>query len=336
MRGPTWKTLAFIVLIAVAARLVLLAVPFAFTPDVYYYDTQAAQALLSGANPYGHHYVVPPSLQTPGAQNSFAYLPGVVLFLSPFGLAGDTRLGLVACDLLVAFALLYMGGKWAALASGAFLLLPVTVLFSTWYPNNTLIGIAMLGLAIAFETRGKSAVSAVFLGAALASSQLVWLVYPFLLIHNLKTRRFKETLLGVGVAGALVAPFLAWNPSAFIHDTVFFELGRPVQMLLTPEPFGINVNPTISGLSVTAFGVGVPLAIKAALLLILLVFLLYRTKSPSVVLLNGSYFLLAAIFILPNDFSWWYLELPFQLLLAWLVLAHGGRGEKTAEPLKQT
>ncbi len=332
MRGPSRKTLAAIVVAAIAARLLLLAIPFTFTPDTYYYDTQAVQAVISGHDPYGHHYVVPPSLQTSGAENSFAYLPGVVLLLLPFGAAGDVRLGLVACDIIVAYALYSLGGKWSTASSGAYLLVPFTILFSTWYPNNTLVGMAFLGVAVAAWARGKPLLSACFVGLSLASSQLAWLFYPFILFNNLKARRFKETALGLVVASAVAAPFLAWNPGAFIHDTVQFEFGRPVQQLLTPEPFGFNVNPTLSGLSASIFGITIPVALKAVLILVLLAFLIRRSSSLPRVLLTGSYFLLASVFALPNDFSWWYLELPFQLLLAWLVVSQPEKSQKAANP----
>ncbi|MDA4124135.1 MAG: hypothetical protein OK438_01600 [Thaumarchaeota archaeon] len=332
MRRPSWKTLAVIFLVAVGARLFLVALPFAYIPDIYYYDAQAIQALFSGADPYGHNFTVPSGLQTPGAQNSFAYLPGVLLFLAPFGVAGDVRLGLIACDLLVGFALLYMGGKWATFAAGAFLLFPATVLFSTWYPNDTLVAMAFLGLALMLEVKGKPYASALFVGASLASSQFVWIFYPFFLLIYLKGRRLRQAALGLVTAAAMVAPFLVWSPAAFIHDTVFFEFGRPVQSLVTPEPFGLNVNPTISGISMTFFGAQVGFAVKAAILLMVLALLLYRTKSFPSALLNGSIFLLAATFILPNDFSPWYLELPFQLLLARLALAPTEGDARAANP----
>jgi len=101
-----------IVAVALAVRLVLLVTPFVYVPDVYYYDTQAAHALLSGSNPYGHNYTVQAGLATQGAGNVFAYLPGVVELLAPFGAAGDVRLGLVACDILVALALYSLKNRW--------------------------------------------------------------------------------------------------------------------------------------------------------------------------------------------------------------------------------
>ena len=81
---------------AVAARLVLiLLVPP--TTDVYYYDAQAAEALIAGSSPYAHTFTgIPPRLVTPGAANVFAYLPFTALYLVPFRLLGDVRFGFSA------------------------------------------------------------------------------------------------------------------------------------------------------------------------------------------------------------------------------------------------
>jgi hypothetical protein len=315
-----------IAVVAVAVRLLLLATPFANPPDVYYYDTQAAHALLSGSNPYGHNYTVQAGLATQGAGNVFAYLPGVVEFLVPFGAAGDVRLGLVACDVLVALALYSLMGRWAGPTATVYLLLPTSVLFSTWYPNDTLVGMAFLGLAFATRSRGRYRISAAFTGLSLASSQFVWLFYPFVLLAELRARRFRETILGLFVALVAVSPFILWNPAAFVSNTIYFEFGRPVLGLLTHGPFGVNLNPTLSGLAMTLFGASVPLIAKAGIVSAVLIPLLWRASTPQKALLNGSFFLIIAILVLPNDFFWVYLELPLMILMIWFL---SSRGPKT-------
>lgn len=321
-----------IVGVAVAVRLVLLATQSVYVSDVYYYDTQVVRALLSGSNPYGYHYVVPAGLATPGAENVLAYLPGVVEFLLPFGALGDVRLGLVVCDVVVALALYSLKGRWAGPTAAAYLLLPTSVLFSTWYPNDTLVGMAFLGLAFATRSRGRYRVSAAFTGLSLASSQLVWLFYPFVLLSDLKTRRFNETILGLLVAFVAAVPFIVWDPAAFIGNTVCFELGRPVQGLLTPGLFGVNVNPTLSGMASTLFGVSVPLVLKAGIIAVLLVPFLWKASTSQKVLLNGSLFLIVAILILPNDFFWVYMELPLMTLMAWFLSSRGSAAPITVNP----
>jgi hypothetical protein len=313
------RALVIIAAVAIAIRFALIAIPFAYVPDVYYYDMQASQALMSGVNPYGHQYIVPQNLATAGAQNVFAYLPGVVEFLAPFGAIGDVRLGLVTCDCLVAVALYSMKNRRAGPTAVAYLAFPPAILFSTWYPNDTLVGMAFLGLALATRHQGWYSISAALTGLALASSQLVWLFYPFVLLADLKNRRLKEIILGLLVAVAASAPFVIWNLSALINNTIFFEFGRPVQKLLTAEPFGVNVNPTLSGLAMTLFGVSVPLALKVGIAVAALLPLLLKTTTSQKVLLNGSVFVVIAIFVLPDNFSWWYLELPLVTIMAWFI-----------------
>jgi hypothetical protein len=318
--GGVQGGLVLVLVIAVVLRLLLLSLSLAgvIPPliDVRYYDSQAVAALLSGANPYGHLYVgIPSWLATAGAERVFTYLPGVVLFLAPFGGILDTSLGLILADFVIAWSLFSLGGSRSKWASIAFLLAPWAPLFSTVYPNNTLVAMAFLGLCLLWEAKGKGLLSSVSLGASLASSQLVWLVYPFFLLRYVGERRLRDILTSVLVATLLILPFLLWNPGSFLYDTVTFQFTRPADTLVKSEAFGFNVNPTLSGIAQSAFGVPVPLFLKLGLALALLSLFLYRTRSWRSLPINASLFLLTAIFILPDDFSWWYLELPFQTLL---------------------
>jgi hypothetical protein len=322
--------LVLVIVFAAALRLLLLFLSLGgvIPPliDVRYYDAQAVAALLSGTNPYGHLYVgIPSWLATAGAERVFAYLPGVVLFLAPFGGLFDTSLGLILADFVIAWSLFSLGGVGSRRASVAFLLAPWAPLFSTIYPNNTLVAMAFLGLCLLWEAKGKSLLSSLSLGASLASSQLVWLIYPFFLVHYLRERRLRDILASALVAAMLFLPFLLWNPGSFLYDTVTFQFTRPADTLIKSEAFGFNVNPTLSGIAQFAFGVSVPLFLKLGLALVLLLFFLYRTRSWRGLPLNASLFLLAAMLVLPDDFSWWYLELPFQMLLVAYVLNRGGR-----------
>ena len=312
--------IAVVIAIGVAIRIVLIATPFTYIPDVLYYDTQAVKALLVGSNPYGHTYVVPSALATVGARNVFAYLPGVVEFLTPFGAVTDVRVGLVVCDVLVATALFSLRGKRSRPVAAVYMLLPTSILFTSWYPNDTLVGMAFLGLSIAKNERGHRWVSSALLGAALASSQLVWLIYPFILFPNLKAGKSREAALAILVALALVAPFVILNPAVFLGNTVSFEFSRPVQGLLTPQPFGANVNPTLSGVAMTLLRTTVPLTVKGGIAFAAMLLFLRRSPTTLKALLNGSFFVIVGIFVLPSDFSWWYLELPLMTLMAWIIL----------------
>jgi uncharacterized membrane protein len=323
-RNGGLRTIALVVVFATAVRLLMV---FLIRPliDVYYYDTQAVAALLSGSNPYGHLFTgIPAWLATPGAERVYAYMPGVILFLAPFGSIWDVRLGFIVADLVVAWSLYSLDGRWSATAALVFLLAPWSFLFSTSYPNNSLVGIAFLGLAFMWDAKGKTTLSAVAIGVSLASSQFAWLLYPFFLLRHLRARRFREEGVVLLVAALLVLPFLLWNPQPFLYDTITYQFSRPIQSIVTSEAFGFNVNPTLSGIAYTVFGVSVPFALKSMIVIALMLMFLYRSKDLQSLTLYASFLVLAAIFVLPDDFSWWYLDLPFQTLLTWFVLSRGG------------
>ena len=177
-----------------------------------------------------------------------------------------------------------------------------------------------LGLAAALEIRGRGKLSAAALGVSVAGSQFTWLVYPLFAYHYAKTERVKEMLVSLLFAAALIIPFLAWNPNAFVFDTILFEFVRPAQKLLTPMPLGFNANPTLNGLALTFFGAGIPAYLRALLAVAALVIAVRRSNDLRSLFFNATWLLLLSIWLLPNDFSPWYLELPFQMFLTWLVL----------------
>lgn len=315
----SWGPFLVCVIIALAIRVLLLATPFKYVPDIYYYDQQAVSALASGSDPYGHLYSVPAELLTLGAERVFAYLPGVLVFLFPFGVLTDVRAGLVLCDFLVAAFIVALGGPNARKAAALFLLLPPVVLFSTYYPNNTLVGMAFLGGYVLYERRQNLSSASVLLGLSVGASQFTWLLVPFIGLKALESGRLRYLFMSGAVAACVIVPFFLWDPGAFWGNVVSFQVARPPQAVITPEPFGYNFNPTLSGVVFTATGGLVPVWLKAIILLPLLAYLLTRQRRSGGYVIAGGAFLAAAVFILPNDFSWWYLEFPFQLLLIWWV-----------------
>jgi hypothetical protein len=330
--GITSEIFLGLVLAAVAARL-LMAWLIPPLLDVYYYDAQAAKALLSGVDPYGFSYTgIPSWLATPGASNVFAYLPGVALFLAPFGAVWDVRLGLVFADVLVGFSIYSLGGSRSENAALLFFLLPFTALFSTSYPNNTLVSMAFLSLAVALWTRGKGMLASALVGVALASSQLVWFLYPLFLVWSLRSRRFGEVAIQIGVALAITLPFALWNWSSFTHDAIFFEFARAPRALVSSAAFGLNVNLTLDGIAYTFVGASVPLVLRVAVTLLGIAYAASKSRDLRSVLLNGTLLMVLVILVLPNDLSWWYFELPFMTLLTWLAGAEGLSGGMVANP----
>ena len=274
--------------------------------------------MLGGMNPYDHTYVgIPPLLLTPGAEHVLAYLPFSVLYLVPFYVASDIRWGFMAADLLVGGCLYSFGGKWRIVAASIYLFLPFTIIFSTFYLNETLIAMAFIALFLLLESRGLGLPASVSFGLALASSQFSFLLLPLVLVYYLKRGRWREPLLAVAVAAVVVAPFLAASPSLFLSETLSFEFARPLVPLLTVGgPVGVMVNPSISAIASLA-GLAVPLYLKVFIELVLILVLI-RADDLSSLVRNCALLVLVSVFVLPNDFFWAYLELPFMLVLFWL------------------
>jgi hypothetical protein len=247
----------------------------------------------------------------------FAYLPFSVIYSVPFYLAGDVRYGLIAADLIVGASLYLYGGRWHKVAAALYLFLPFTVIFSTYYANVAVIAMALLGVFLLFESRGLHLPAALSLGLSIATVQFAILLLPIAVFYFFTRRRYLEIVVLVATASAVVLPFLAFSPS-FVSETLLFQFDRTVSPLVsTGGPVGFQLNLSLDAVSMAAFGVGVPLFVKAALELVLLLLLL-RARDLAGLTRNSFILVLFSVFILPNDFFWSYLEMPFVLLLFWL------------------
>ncbi|MDG6990204.1 MAG: hypothetical protein JRM99_02150 [Nitrososphaerota archaeon] len=305
--------------VGIAVRVVLLSLPPLFFTDVSYYNAQAVGDLLRGVDPYGAAYAVPPQLATPGAESVFAYLPGVFAFLVPGDFGTGARLGLVACDIVVAAALVLYRPKVGGLMAALFLLLPPVVLLSTAFLNDSLPSVAFVSAAVLLEARGRRVPAAALFGLALASSQEAWLIFPVYAAYSLRSRRPLGPLVSLGVGAAVVAPFALWDLPAFVSDTVLFQLQRAAAPFLSPGPFGVNVNPSLQGV-LSALGASAPLAVRGAAAVAVIGVVAWRSKPTVGYLLWGSAAAVAlCLFLLAGDFFWSYLELPFVLALFWAV-----------------
>jgi len=316
-------------LVAVGLRLALAYLVSPLT-DVYYYDSQAVSAIIGGMDPYGHTFTgIPPALATAGAQSVFAYFPGIFLFLVPFA-PFDVRVAMVTCELVVAWGIYALGGRRSLLATVVFLFLPLGGLFSVVYPNNTLPAMAFLGLAVLLEGRGRRLPSAALVGLAVASNQFMLLAFPFFVLLWYKRKGWPELGASLLAAGVVIVPFLAWSPGAFVEDTVYFEFSRSVYPLVSSTPWGVNLNPSVSGLAMTVAGTPVPALLRGLLVLALLALFLSRARGLSSTLFQLGLFLTIAMFILPGDFFWVYLQFPLQVFLMWAAM---GPAKESADTL---
>ena len=301
------------------ALLVGVALHQSYLTDVSYYDAQAVRYLLSGVDPYGAAYSVPASLATPGAADVFAYLPGVFSFIVPAGALGPSALGMVAADLVVALSLWRLGPR-GALPSLAYFLFPPVVLFSTYFVNDSLPAIAFVAVAIMAQSRGRSKAGALLWGLAFGTSVEAWFVFPFYAAYSLRRGRAVPLALSILTAAAVVLPFFAWGPSAFLKDTVMFQFQRSSLPLFYPGPFGLNLNPSLQGV-LASVGLSAPLAVRAVLALAVLALLLWRYDgSLRGLALGAASFAAASLFLVPGVSFWSYFELPLMLLAAWYAL----------------
>lgn len=316
------RLLVFMLIIAsgVILRLVLLHVPGAPVTDVYYYDSQAANYLAKGADPYGNVYQVPQNLATPGASQVFAYLPGTFMFLLPAWGLSDVRLGMLAADIVIAASLYLTGSKKALAASALFFLFPPDILFSTWFVNDSLPAIAFISAALLLDRRDRTGLAALCWGASFASSQEAWLVLPFYVLYCVRKRSYRPIITSVLMAFLISAPFVIWDYSAFINDTIIFQFSRTAFPVLSNGPFGLNVNPSFEGILAT-FGTSAPLLVRGAVALFVLVLIVWKSKDgQSTLALSGAAFGSAGLFLLSANLFWAYLELSLFLSLYWFAL----------------
>jgi len=299
------------------------------TTDVYYYDTQAAEALLAGSSPYAHTFTgIPARLVTPGATNVFAYLPLTALYLVPFRLLGDVRIGLVLADLLIALTFYLSTEKRGVAIAEVYLFTPFVVVFSTIYINNALISMLFLALFFYFERRGGRHLAPVCLGLSLASIQFAWLVLPVILYYQSREREFREIIIELATASLVILPFALLDFNSFVYQTISFQFSRPVLQVITitgpidlslGSLLNVNLNLSLNGFLLTLAGFTLPLWSRAAALAVLLPFVLRRVKDLSSMTCASGVFLLVTLFVLPSNFFSPYIELPFFIFLTFLV-----------------
>lgn len=205
--------------------------------DVFGFQTEAAQALLSGSNPYeirtpniyGHaHYYGSGVVRDGVVQFGFPYFPLSLLAIIPGQLLGDprfTQILLIAATGLV-FSRLHSGplGRGIALL---YLFSPRTlfVVEQSW-TEPLLVFLASL-VALASKTTPKAVAPA--FGFLLAAKQtMVWMPFLFPLLVPGKTKaRVRAFGIAIGMAGLITLPFFLWNPVEFWRSVVEWQFIQP-------------------------------------------------------------------------------------------------------------
>lgn len=206
--------------------------------DVWVVLQQASEALAAGENLYAR-----PWTDSPGISDAFTYLPWTAVLLSPGRLLlGDVRWALLGWSLLGMVGLWLLAGpsRWAGAAGAMMVYLApgtLTQLDQAW--TEPLLFTLIVWWAVLVQ-RGHAWWGVVPLALACASKQHLALVMPLLFLW----RGFgpARTTATVGLAAALVAPWVARDPQAFLHDTVTLLVEfPPIRFANTLHLLAVNV-----------------------------------------------------------------------------------------------
>ena len=250
---PRLKELA-----ADAAIVVLYAVPIvggvvrwhllpgtaALIGDGAYQIQLARNLLMRGVDPYGFDYTGTGLERAPWGQpfpnpalHHLDYWPGTIVLPLPLQAAfqfvtgwWDERIWLLVAGAAV-FVLLrwLLPGPAGRMAAVAFFLIPGHSLLAVLGDND----LPMIGLLLAATlaiARRRFLPAAIIIGLAMATKQTALIALPVLVAWGLANGLTWRSLARyAGFAAltvlALLAPFIAWNASAFVRDTVLYNVG---------------------------------------------------------------------------------------------------------------
>lgn len=197
---------------------------------------EAAGALVAGYDPYAATYEGGALAARPlGTRSHFPYLPAMLVFGLPRALDGaspaaDARVGFAAATValtLVSIRLWPGPGEGSLRVAQVLAVLPTGALpMATGGDDLPVLGLMVLSLVLVQRRRaGWAGIAA---GVAAGMKQTAWPLVPFLLLATWKSggRQGRSMLVSFGsAASALVVPFLAWSPGAFLEDVVLYPLG---------------------------------------------------------------------------------------------------------------
>jgi uncharacterized membrane protein YqjE len=231
-------------IVGAIARWRLVQSPTALIGDGAYQIQLARNLLMGGTNPYGHDYTGSGLEQAPWGQpfpnpalHHLDYWPGTIVLPLPVQAAfqfvtgwWDERIWLLLAGAAV-FVLLrwLLPGTAGRMAAVAFFLIPGHSLLAV-LGDNDLPMIALLLASTLAVARRRFVPAAIIIGLAVATKQTALIALPVLVAWGLAngiTWRSLPRYAGLAVLPvlALLAPFVAWNASAFLRDTVLYNVG---------------------------------------------------------------------------------------------------------------
>src|SRR4029077_2572623 len=243
---------------AIAAIIVLYALPTvgaiirwrlvpgrtALIGDGAYQIQLARNLLLRGVDPYGFDYTGTGLERTPWGQpfpnpalHHLDYWPGTIVLPLPLQAAvqfvtgwWDERIWLLLAGAAVLVLLRWLiPGRAGRMAAIAFFLIPGHSLLAV-LGDNDLPMIALLLAATLAIARRRFVPAAIIIGLAIATKQTALIAVPVLVAWGSANSIGWRSLpryagLAALTVAALVAPFAAWNASAFVRDTVLYNVG---------------------------------------------------------------------------------------------------------------
>ena len=212
--------------------------------DGAYQIQLARNVLMRGVDPYGFDYTGTGLERAPWGQpfpnpalHHLDYWPGTIVLPLPVQTAfqfvtgwGDERIWLLLVGAAVFCLLRWLfPGPAGRVAAIAFFLIPGHSLLAVLGDND----LPMIGLLLAATlaiARRRFLPAAILLGLAIATKQTALIALPVLIAFGVArgiTWRTLPRYAGVAVltVAALLAPFIAWNASAFLRDTVLYNVG---------------------------------------------------------------------------------------------------------------
>jgi 4-amino-4-deoxy-L-arabinose transferase-like glycosyltransferase len=209
------------------------------------YQIQLARNLLMrGVDPYGFDYTGTGLERAPWSQpfpnpalHHLDYWPGTIALPLPLQAAfqfvtgwWDERIWLLLAGAAVFVLLRWLvPGTAGRTAAVAFFLIPGHSLLAV-LGDNDLPMIALLLAATLAIARRRFVPAAIVIGLAIATKQTALIAVPVLVAWGFANGIGWRTLsryvgLAALVVAALIGPFILWNGSAFVRDTVLYNVG---------------------------------------------------------------------------------------------------------------
>jgi hypothetical protein len=189
--------------------------------DVWLLLQQSSQGLLHGDDMYRQHWA-----HSTGLQAVYPYLPGTTLLLAPFRwLFGDVRFGLLLAIVVAALVARRLAPQAPAALAALLLVMPhwAFLIDQSWTEPLLLAALAVAILALRLE---RPVVAMLALAVALACKQHIVLLLPLFAVWP--GFGWRRTLGSVGLAAAVVLPWLIAGPRDFWHDAVHANLALAV------------------------------------------------------------------------------------------------------------